>query len=128
MTKRFQLKAQRIFSEDLRRQIVGQIERKELTVLQAVREYGIGGKQTVYTWLYKYSTTLKKGTRMVMEKDSQDNRVQVLKSRIKELEAALGRKSLEADLYRIIVEQASDEFRVDLKKSFGDPASKSQKK
>ena len=65
---------------------------------------------------------------MVMEKDSQDNRVQVLKSRIKELEAALGRKSLEADLYRIIVEQASDEFRVDLKKSFGDPASKSQKK
>ena len=90
MTKRFQLKAQRIFSEDLRRQIVGQIERKELTVLQAVREYGIGGKQTVYTWLYKYSTTLKKGTRMV--------------------------------------EQASDEFRVDLKKSFGDPASKSQKK
>jgi 5-methylcytosine-specific restriction endonuclease McrBC GTP-binding regulatory subunit McrB len=71
---------------------------------------------------------LKKGTRMVMEKDSQAKLSTELKNRIKELEAALGRKSLEADLYRIIVEKASDEFRVDLKKSFGDPAFKSQNK
>jgi|SRR5690606_11580481 len=128
MKKGFQIKPQRIFSLELRKQIVGQIERKELTVIQAVREYEIGGKQTVYNWLYKYSATLKKGTRMVMEKDSQENKSQELRSRIKELEAALGRKSLEADLYRIIVEKASDEYRVDLKKSFGDQVSKSQKK
>ena len=63
-----------------------------------------------------------------MEKDSQDKTAQELRHRIKELEAALGRKSLEADLYRIIVEQASDEYKVDLKKSFGDQASKSQQK
>ncbi|MDR7132808.1 transposase-like protein [Algoriphagus sp. 4150] len=128
MKKGFQLKPQRIFSLELRKQIVGQIERRELTVIEAVREYEIGGKQTVYNWLYKYSATLKKGTRMVMEKDSQENKSQELRSRIKELEAALGRKSLEADLYRIIVEKASDEYRVDLKKSFGDQVSKSQKK
>jgi transposase len=65
---------------------------------------------------------------MVMEKDSQENKAQELRSRIKELEAALGRKFLEADLYRIIVEKASDEYRVDLKKSFGDQVSKSLKK
>ena len=128
MKKGFQIKPQRIFSVALRKQIVGQIERKELTVLQAVREYGIGGKQTVYNWLYRYSATLVKGTRTVMEKDSQENLSKQLRSRIKELEAALGRKSLEADLYRTIVEQASDEYRVDLKKSFGAPASKPPKK
>lgn len=97
-------------------------------ILQAVREYGIGGKQTVYNWLYRYSSTLVKGTRTVMEKDSQENLTKELRSRIKELEAALGRKSMEADLYRTIVEQASDEYRVDLKKSFGAPASKPPKK
>jgi transposase-like protein len=128
MEKKYQIKAQRIFCVELRKQIVRQIESGEFTVLQAVREYGIGGKQTVYNWLYKYSDTLKKGTRMVMEKDSQAKLSIELKSRIKELEAALGRKSLEADLYRIIVEKASDEFRVDLKKSFGEPVSKSQNK
>jgi len=128
MKKTYQLKPQRIFSEDLRKQIVGQIERGEFTVTQVMREYSIGGKQTVYNWLYRYSRTLKKGTRIVMEKDSQDKTAQELRHRIKELEAALGRKSLEADLYRIIVEQASDEYKVDLKKSFGDQASKSQQK
>jgi len=128
MKKGFQIKPQRIFSVELRKQIVGQVERKELTVLQAVREYGIGGKQTVYNWLYRYSSTLVKGTRTVMEKDSQENLTKELRSRIKELEAALGRKSMEADLYRTIVEQASDEYRVDLKKSFGAPASKPPKK
>ncbi len=128
MKMTFHLKPQRIFSEDLRKQIVGQIERGEFTVTQAMREYGIGGKQTVYNWLYRYSRTLKKGTRMVMEKDSQSKTAQELRNRIKELEAALGRKSLEADLYRIIVEQASDEYGVDLKKNFGEHASESDRK
>jgi len=35
-----------------------------------------------------------------------------LRSRIKEHEPALGRKSLETNLYRIIMEKASDEYRV----------------
>jgi len=53
---------------------------------------------------------------MVMGKDSQSKVSKALKSHINELEVALGRKLLEADLYRIIVEKASDEFRVDLEK------------
>lgn len=119
MKNGYQIKQQRFFSEGLRREIVGQIERGEFSVAQVMREYQVA-KQTVYNWLYKYSSNLKKGTRMVMEKDSQERSTQELRNRIKELEAALGRKSLEADLYRLIVEKASDEYRVDLKKSFGD--------
>lgn len=119
MRNGYQIKQQRFFSEGLRREIVGQIERGEFSVSHVMREYQVA-KQTVYNWLYKYSSNLKKGTRMVMEKDSQERSTQELRNRIKELEAALGRKSLEADLYRLIVEKASDEYRVDLKKSFGD--------
>ena len=128
MKKTKELKQVRIFSEELRKQIVGQIERGELTVAQAKREYSIGGIQTIYNWLYRYSRTLKKGTRMVMEKDSQEKTSQELRKRIKELEAALGRKSLEADLFRVIVDLASDEYKIDLKKTFGEQASGSPKK
>jgi transposase len=128
MKKTKELKQVRIFSEELRKQIVGQIERGELTVSQAKREYSIGGIQTIYNWLYRYSRTLKKGTRMVMEKDSQEKTSQELRKRIKELEAALGRKSLEADLFRVIVDLASDEYKIDLKKTFGEQASGSPKK
>ena len=127
MKNSYQIKQQRLFSEELRRQIVGQIERKEFTVAQTMREDQLS-KQAIYNWLYRYSGSLKKGTRIVMEKDSQENQTQELKNRIKELEAALGRKSLEADLFRVIVDLASKEYDTDLKKTVGDQVSKSQAK
>lgn len=127
MKNGYEIKQKRSFSEALRKQIVGQVERKELTISQVSREYQVS-KAAVYNWLYRYSTTLKKGTRLVMEQDSQEKSSQELKNRIKELEAALGRKSLEADLFRVIVDLASDEYKVDLKKTFGDQVSSSQGK
>lgn len=123
MAKKTQLKQIRIFSEELRKEVVKKIEFGELSVTQAQREYDIRANQTVYNWLHKYSLTLKKGTRIVMEKDSQEQSNQELKRKIKELEAALGRKSLEADLYNEMLRLASKEYKVDLKKSFGDKAS-----
>ncbi|MCC5922122.1 MAG: transposase [Cyclobacteriaceae bacterium] len=123
MKKQFKIQGRRTFSETLRKQIVGQIERFELSVTEVSREYEVS-KQSVYRWLYKYSRNLEKGTRIVMEKDSQDKRLAALEKRNKELEAAYGRKALEADLYRTMVELASDELKVDLKKTFGDRASK----
>lgn len=127
MKNDYQIKQKRSFSEELRKQIVGQVERKELSIAEVSREYEVS-KAAIYNWLYRYSSTLKKGTRMVMEKDSQEKSTQELKNRIKELEAALGRKSLEADLFRVIVDLASDEYKTDLKKTFGDQVSKSRVK
>lgn len=127
MKNGYKINQKRSFSEELRKQIVGQIERKELRIAEVSREYQVS-KAAIYNWLYRYSSTLKKGTRMVMEKDSQEKSLQELKSKIKELEAALGRKSLEADLFRVIVDLASQEYKTDLKKTFGDQVSKSREK
>lgn len=124
MKSDFKINQTRSFSESLRRQIVGQIVRKELTIASVSREYNVS-RASIYNWLYLYSSTLKQGIRMVMEKDSQEKLTQELKKQIKELQAALGRKSLEADLFRIIVDLASEEYKTDLKKTFGDQASKS---
>lgn len=116
MAKKTKIRQVRVYSEDVRRHIVNLIERGELTVAQAKREYDIGGNQTIYNWLYRYSRNLKKGTRLVMEKDSIDKTNEELRKRIAELEAALGRKSLEADLYKTMVELASKKHKIDLKK------------
>ena len=124
MVKKTKLKSRILYSEELRRHIVSQIENGDLTVSQAVREYAIGSPQSVYNWMYKYSRTLKKGICLVMEKDSHQKTNEDLRKQIKELEAALGRKTMEADLYRIIVEQASKELEMDLKKNFGEQVSK----
>ena len=114
--KKTALRVQRIFSEDLRKEIVKQIELGQLSVTNASREYDVR-VPTIYTWLNKYSRNLKKGTRLVMEKDSVEKTILDLRNRILELEAALGRKSLESDLYKTMVELASKEYKTDLKKN-----------
>jgi transposase len=124
--KKTTLKVVRIFSEDFRKEIVKQVELGSLSVSQASRDYGIS-PTTVYKWLNKYSRTLKSGTRLVMEKDSVDQTIAELQKKIKDLEAALGRKSLETDLYKTIVELASKDLKTDLKKNFGSKVSQSFK-
>lgn len=126
--KKTTLKVQRRFSEELRKEIVHRIESGQIGITQAMREYDVGSSQTIYNWLYKYSRNLKKGTRLVMEKDSKDQSIIALREQIKELQAALGRQTLETNLYRHIVELASEEYNTDLKKNFGSPPSEKKKK
>jgi transposase-like protein len=114
------LKQTRIYSKDLRLHIVRMVERGEFTVLQACHEYGIKSPQTVYNWLNQYSSTLKPGTKMVVEMESEQSKRIELLARIKELEAALGRKEVELYVYKQLVELAKKEYNLDLKKNFGD--------
>ena len=125
--KKSSLTIQRSFSEELRKELVSHIETGRFTVSQVTREYGVSSR-AVYNWLYKYSRSLKKGTRIVMEKDSVDKTISELQKQIRELEAALGRKSLESDLYKTIVDLASKEYKTDLKKNLGDKLSPDSKK
>lgn len=122
MSKKTNLTQVRHFSVDLKKTVVTQIEQGDLSVTQASRSYGVA-PQTVYNWLYKYSSHLKKGVRLVVEKESIGTEMEALKRRINELEAALGRKSLESDLYGKIIELASQELDLDLKKNFGSQVS-----
>lgn len=124
--KKTALKVHRIFSEDLRKEIVKQVESGHLSATTASREYDVS-IQSIYKWLNKYSRNLKTGTRLVMEKDSVDKTIVELRKRIQELEAALGRKSLESDLYKTMVELASKELKTDLKKNYGNKASLNSK-
>lgn len=126
--KKVSLRQQRMYADSLKKTVVEKIEAGEWTVLEACRIYDIGSKQTVYDWIYKYSRTLKKGTRLVMEKDSIDKKLKDLEARNKELEAALGRKQFELDLYHHIVDLASEAYQEDLKKSFGGQASRDKSK
>jgi transposase len=116
--KKTSFRVQLIFSEELRKEVVNRIESGQLSITKATREYGIS-LSSIYKWLNKYSRNLRSGTRIVMEKDSVDKNISELRNRIQELEAALGRKTLESDLYKIIVDLASKEYKTDLKKNFG---------
>jgi transposase len=106
----------RIFSEDIRKQVVRDIEKGKCTVIEASRELQVSS-QSVYNWLSRYSLNLQRQRVIVVENKSEAYRTKELQQRIKELEAALGRKQMEIDLLNKVLEEASKEQQVDLKKN-----------
>ena len=109
----------RVFSEDIKKQVVKDIEKGKCTVTQATRELSVS-YTSIYKWLYKYSVSLHKDRVLVVENKGEAYRSNELQKRITELEASLGRKQMEIDLLNKVIELAGKEQHVDLKKNFSD--------
>lgn len=114
---------QRKYSEEFKKQLVVEFESGKYSVCQLERLHGIGNA-TIYNWIYKYSTFNKKGYRVVEHKDSSSKKVRELQAKIKELEAALGRKQIMIDYLETMMEVAREELDIDIKKNFATPRSK----
>jgi len=110
----------RRFSEELKKQVVKDIEKGKVSVLSASREYDVSCK-SVYKWLNKYSRHLQSSKRLVIEMESEGYKTKELEKRIQELEAALGRKQLEVDFLNKMIEIGKEELGIDLKKKFSTP-------
>ena len=121
------LKKRRIFSETFKRARVHEYESGKLSVLEISRLFGIA-YQTIYVWIYKYSTYNKKGLKIVEEKESSTNRIKQLKERIKERERIVGQKQIHIDFLEKMIEIAKQEMGVDLKKNFNTPRSAGSRK
>jgi len=114
-TKRIKIQ-RRIFSEEIRKQTVRDIELGKCSIIQASRELQVS-KRSIYVWVYKYSLYLQKERVLVVENKSESYRSKELEKRISELEAALGRKQMEIDLLNKILDLASEEQNIDIKKN-----------
>ncbi len=126
MINKRQIQKRRYFSEELRREIVKKIEKSELTVTGASREYEVSGT-AIYKWMYRYSLHLKKGIRLVMEKKSHTERIKSLQEKIQALECAVGQKQMVIDILNKTLEFGSEEVGFDIKKKFGGKSSSGSK-
>lgn len=113
----FKLRQRRIFSEAFKREKVAEITSGKTTVLKLSKLWGVG-QSAIYLWIYKYSPEHQKGTTMVIQKDSEATKVLELQAKIAELERILGQKQLVIDFNEKLIEIASKELEIDLKKSF----------
>ncbi len=110
------IRPRRVFSEELKRQTVKDIESGVASVSKVAQELGVT-ITSVYRWIYQYSRYLKRGKILVVEEQSESYKSKELEQRIRELEAALGRKQMELDLLSKVIELANEEFQTDLKKN-----------
>lgn len=111
------IRQRRIFSEEFKREKVQELTSKLYSVGSFCKLWGVN-KQTVYNWIYKYSPDYKKGTTMVIQKESESFRTNELLVQVAELQRCLGQKQMQLDYLEKLVELASKEYNVDIKKNF----------
>lgn len=122
MAKKLSLKPRRIFSEAVRANVVKQIESGKYSISTMALEHGVSAK-SVYNWINKYSRHLQSDKTMVVQMKSEATKTQELQQRIKELEAALGRKQMEVDFLNKMIDIGSEQLGIDLKKKLSTPPS-----
>ncbi len=113
---KFYIKEHRIFSEQIRRETVKNIESGRCTVKQASDELLVS-ETAIYKWIYRYSRYLTKKKNMIIEDQSEAFRSKELEKKVKELEAIVGRKQMEIDILNKVIDLANEEFKTDLKKN-----------
>ena len=114
------IRKRRIFSSDFKRQPVAQLVAGELTIAQLCKRWQIS-TTTAYKWLYCYSSQHQQGTTMVVQQDSEAIKNQQLRQQVAQLEQALGHKQMVIDFQDKLIELASTELGIDLKKTFAPP-------
>lgn len=117
------IKKHRIYSEEFKKKLVSDFESGRYSVIQLEKLHGIHNA-VIYKWIYKYSTFNEKGYRIVEHKKSSQQKVRELEKKVKELEAALGRKQVMVDYLEEMIKVAKDELDIDIKKNFSTPQSK----
>ena len=117
-----EIRKNRIYSEEFKKEIVTLYESGKFSVLQLERLYGIGNA-SIYKWIYKFSTFNEKGVRVVEMKDSTIDKLKQLELKIKELEQAVGQKQIKIDYLEKMIDIAKDEFNIDIKKNSNTPQS-----
>jgi transposase len=112
-----QLRKQRRYSDEFKKEIVSLFEKGKFSVSQLEKLYGIGNP-TIYNWIYKFSTFNEKGIRIIEMKESSTTKLSELEKKVKELEQIVGQKQIKIDYLEKMIDIAKDELNVDIKKNF----------
>jgi transposase len=108
----------RYFSEDIKKKIVRDLERNLTTVADIIKVYQVS-RNSVYKWIFKYSSMAKRQHKQVVEPKSDTQRIKLLEERIKELERIVGQKQLLLEFSDKMIEIAEETYNIDIKKKVG---------
>ena len=115
--KKLELRTRRIFSEEFKRQKVQLLLDKKVSVKELSELYSVS-KMSVYRWLYKYSVHHQKGTVQVVQKSSEMEKTKQLQKHLAQVEQIVGQKQMYIDYLEQMIDLASKELKVDIKKNF----------
>ena len=106
---------QRTFSDAFKREKVAQIEAGTLGVTELAREID-ASTTSIHRWLHQFGRK-DKAVQVVVQLESEQRKTQQLRDRIGELERVVGRKQLEIEYLNALLDTASADLGVDVKKT-----------
>lgn len=106
----------RCFSEAFKKEKVQDLVNKRISVADFCKIYGIS-RTAAYNWIYAYSS-MERGTRKVIEMESEAKKTLRTLEKVAELERIVGQKQLTIDYLEKVLEIASKEVGYDLKKKY----------
>ncbi len=108
----------RVFSVEFKKSKVADLVEKKITVTELSRLYNVS-RSAIYKWKTKFGTDTASKTKIVVEMQSEAQKTKALLQRVAELERIIGQKQLEIDFHTKLIELASVELDVDIKKKYG---------
>jgi transposase len=117
LTTKYSPSQRRIFSRELKKKLVEEIELKRLKVRDVVNLYKVS-VGSVYKWLKQYTTMNIPGVTMVVETESKESKLEKLYQRINDLERMIGKKQMEIEFKDKVIEICSNELGYDVKKKY----------
>jgi transposase len=106
-----QKRSQRDYSLSFKLQVVSEVEKGELSYIQAQRKYGIQGTSTVLVWLRKHSNLGWKELPIMRPKKTPEQK-------IKELEAQLAIEKEKVHVLNVAIDIADEMLQTDIRKKY----------
>jgi transposase-like protein len=113
----FKFLERRYFSEAFKKEKVDEILSKRTTIKEFSLLYEIK-PSVIYRWLHKYSKVKLSGIKIHYEMETEEQKTLFYKDKVVELERIVGIKQIEIDFLNKLIEIASSELDVDIKKNF----------
>ena len=104
------------YSEAFRQEVVREYEAGS-SIAELRQKYGIGGQHTIQVWVEKYSASGLRHQVIRIQRADEANRVRELEAQVRELEAALGKVTLEKLLLESTLEVIEAEYGIEVKKN-----------
>ncbi|HEY2722562.1 MAG TPA: transposase [Chitinophagaceae bacterium] len=127
MQSRKVIKKNRCFSLDFKLELVRLFELGKFSVSELSKLYGVSFP-LIYRWIYKHSKYQEKGYRIIEMKQSSTSKIKALEQKVKDLERLVGQKQIKIDFLNEMIDVASQEFNIDIKKKPSTPPSSGSKK
>lgn len=110
------------YSEAIKKQVVAEYEQGS-SISELNRKYGITGGMTIKNWIKKYSKEGFRHKYIRVQTIEEIEQVKKLEKRIKELEQALGKTTLEKLKLESIIEELEEAYDLDIIKKNEVPSS-----